>query len=234
MFLSKQFKIVQGRTTMKVNTDGVLLACWCSQFSNSYNNILDIGSGTGVISLICAQQFLSAQIEAIDVEKEAVLTSNLNFKASNWSERMVCHETALQDFVPNYLYDLIISNPPFFEKAYKSDNTQKNIARHTDSLSFDDIIDFQTEFLAKDGKLALILPVFEADIFIEKATAKGIYLEVKTEVSSSKDKEPHRYMMLFSKSKTDSPKVSRLDIYKGFKEYSEAYKLITKDFYLAF
>ncbi len=234
MFLSKQFKIEQGRTTMKVNTDGVLLACWASHLSQKFTRILDIGTGTGVIALICAQHYTAAHVDAIDVEEEAIYTADYNFKNSLWVDRMSSYLKSLQDFNPSYTYDFVISNPPFFENKYKSENENKNTARHTDSLSFDDIIDFQVKYLNAEGKLAIILPVYESELFIAKAFKKGLYLELKTEVSSSKIKEPHRFLMLFSKQRAKEIKTNRIDIYKGLNEYSEDYKNITKDFYLAF
>ena len=159
-FKFKQFTIHQNDTAMKVGTDGVLLGAW-TKIKTDTQNILDIGTGTGLIALMLAQKTLSSsQIDAVELDQLAYQQAKENFKLSNWSQKLQAINQSIQEFTINTSkkYDLIISNPPFFRNSFASKNTQRQIARHTDSLSYDDLLYSVKKILLDDGIFQLSFP----------------------------------------------------------------------------
>lgn len=115
---------------MKIGTDGVLLGAWTPLINNPYS-ILDIGAGTGLIALMLAQRSHAEQIDALEIDEDAYEQATDNFENSPWNDRLFCFHAGLDEFMdePEDEYDLIVSNPPFYTDAYKSDNTQRDLAR---------------------------------------------------------------------------------------------------------
>ena len=152
VFKFKEFSIIQEKSAMKVGTDGVLLGCWVS--SEKVNNILDIGCGTGLITLMLGQRNLDSNITGIEIDKRAIQEAQLNISNSDWNQRIEIKHTSLQQFNPQLKFDLIVSNPPFFpqNKSQKS----RDIARHTNTLSFEELIDNANNLLEKKGGLLTI------------------------------------------------------------------------------
>ena len=159
MFEFKQFSIQQDRCAMKIGTDGVLLGAWVSLEKNP-QSILDIGAGTGILSLQLAQRCQAETLEAIEINEDAFEQCVVNFENSPWGDRLFCFHASAQEFAAEMEeeYDLIISNPPFYSDEYKSDDNKRNTARFTDTLPFRDLAIFAYQFLSEKGIFALILP----------------------------------------------------------------------------
>ena len=230
-FQFKKFSIQQNNTAMKVGTDGVLLGAWTTI---SEDNILDIGTGTGLIAIILAQRSKTAFIDAVEIEKEAYNQTKENIKNCNWSNRISAHNTSIQNFKSTTKYDLIISNPPFFLASTKAPNEERNTARHTDSLSFDDLIASVIRLLNSEGIFSLILPINEAGLFINIATTQHLFLNKKCVIKPNPTKPAKRVLMEFSFSKTDIVS-EELTIETATRhQYTKEYISLTQDFYLKF
>jgi tRNA1Val (adenine37-N6)-methyltransferase len=229
-FQFKQFHIEQERTALKVGTDGVLLGAWC--MVQEAKHILDVGTGTGLIALMLAQRS-EAEITAIEIDENAFLEANSNFKKSPWSERLqVLHGdfNQLLDSTSKF-YDLVVCNPPFFKNSLKSADAASSLARHDVTLSFLQLIRGSRRLLHDHGKLAVILP-FEATIdFRETARMEGFYLSRQTNIIPRTGKPAKRVLMEFSRL-TVYPDVNELVILCVRDKYSEGFIELTKDFYL--
>lgn len=230
-FLFKQFSITQENTAMKVGTDGVLLGAWSKAIEGK---ILDIGTGTGLIALMLAQRTKTALIDAIEIDKLASEDAQKNFDNSVWKERLISFNSPLQDFQPQKEYDLIISNPPFFINATKAPEINRNNARHTDSLSFDELISSVKRLLANTGIFSLILPINEANHFIELAQLNKLFLNRKCLVKPSPTKAAKRTLMEFSFTKKEIVEEELTIETENRHEYTKEYISLTKDFYLKF
>ena len=157
-FKFKQFSVNQDNCAMKVGTDGVLLGAWCDV--ESAKMVLDIGTGTGLIALMIAQRTDCALIDAVEIDKSAYVQASGNFKDSRWCGRIGVFNLDFKQYVDecNTKYDLIVSNPPYFENSLKSSNLERTMARHTDSLSFDELLHGASMLLSESGIISLIVP----------------------------------------------------------------------------
>lgn len=232
-FKFKQFTICQNKCAMKVGTDGVLLGAWAN--CESAENILDIGTGTGLLALMLAQRS-DAFIDAVEIDEIACKQAQENVEKSVWSDRIIILNKSFQDFYKKTTtkYDLIVSNPPYFQNSLFASDSKRTDARHNSNLEFEDIIIGASDILKENGKLNLILPYLEGTMFILKAAEKGLYCVRQTKVLPNPDREPKRLLLEFMKIK--KPLVEQEIIIELNKrhEYSDAYKNLTKDFYLAF
>jgi len=233
-FKFKQFEMRHSNSTMKIGTDAVLLGSW---FNDSHaTNILDIGTGSGVIALIAAQR-TTAFIDAIDIHKDSITEAEKNFKTSRWSDRLSAHLVSLQEYstLSKKKYNHILSNPPFFVNALKSPDTKRNLARHTDNLSFEDFITFSKNISYPNALLSIILPAKEGVLFRSIAAKHGYFLSRITNIFPTETKKVNRVLMEFILSEEPlSLLINDLYIRKNNNRYSDEYKILTKDFYLNF
>lgn len=231
VFKFKQFSIAQNLCAMKVGTDGVLLGAWTKTPNGT---TLDIGSGTGVIALMIAQRNANNTIDAIDLNEGAFLQTKTNAENCPWHNRITTHHSALQNFKPKHNYQLIVSNPPFFVNSSKSGNDAKNLARHTDKLSFSDLLQTVSKLLLPDGIFSVVLPFAAATEFIELAKTHQLHLNRLCEVKPIETKPPKRVLMEFSLHEKE-PERTTLTIETNQRHvYTLAYQNLTKDFYLEF
>lgn len=230
-FQFKQFRIHQENSAMKVNTDGVLLGAWT--ILDGAKTVLDIGAGTGLISLMIAQRS-DALITGVEIEKNAADEAVLNVQNSPWKNRVSIHHTSFQDFAANTQakFDVIVSNPPFFANSVKNTNPHLSAARHNHLLPFEDIIEGAKKLLSENGKLSLILPFGSANGFTEKARLGNFFLTRLTDVKPFPDKGPNRCLMEFGKQKHDVQKTQLSVFDETGKDYAEAFKMLACDFYL--
>lgn len=230
---------------MKVGTDGVLLGAWCpldSQASSSKSfksskgfKVLDIGTGSGLIALMLAQRLPQAQITAIDIDNGAVEQAQYNFEQSPWAERLDCQQTALQDLAGEGIYDLIVSNPPYFQASLKNPDSQRALARHTDTLSYDELLANSARLLKEEGRLALVLPIEAEQQIIALAQTYELYPTHITHVYPKPGKAAKRLLIAFTRYPIpDSryPITNSLTLESETAPRSEEYKELTKDFYL--
>jgi tRNA1Val (adenine37-N6)-methyltransferase len=242
MFQFKKFTINQDRCAMKVGTDGVLLGAWCPIDNNPFS-ILDIGAGTGILSLILAQRSnaehpslqgeLAQQIDAIEIDENAFEQCVENFENSPWGDKLFCFHAGLDEFMeePEDEYDLIISNPPFYTEDYKTENEQRDLARFSDALPFEDLVEAAHLLLSENGIFAVIIPFKEEEKFITLAKDFELYPFKITRVKGTPTTEIKRSLLAFSKTQKQTH-VDELIIETARHQYTEEYIDLTKGFYL--
>lgn len=231
-FNFKQFSISQDKSAFKVGTDGVLLGA-CADVTG-ITNILDIGSGTGLISIMLAQR-CDAKIMAIEPEQQSFIQTCENVNQCPWPDRIKAVHTTLQNFSHEQgCFDLIVTNPPYFNNSLKNPDPGKAAARHTDSLTSEEIIKGVLKFMKEDGSFQLVLPYVEGNIFIAEAGKYGLYCNDILKIRPLPTSEIRRMILKFSKFHK-KPAESFLTIEHGKRhEFTEEYKNLTRDFYLKF
>lgn len=231
-FQFKQFTINQDRCAMKVGTDGVLLGAWTPLINNPYA-ILDIGTGTGLIALMLAQRSQAEQIDAIEIDDEAYEQATENFENSSWNDRLYCYHAGLDEFVDEVEeeFDLIVSNPPFYTDDYKSGDEQRDAARFSDSLPFEELIEAADFFLSDNGIFSVIIPYKEEEQFISLCDERGLFPLKITRVKGTPSTEIKRSLLAFSRIE-QSPIVDELVIEIARHQYTSEYIKLTQDFYL--
>lgn len=233
MFSFKKFSIQQDKTAMKVGTDGVLLGAW-TPINHKPNSILDIGAGTGLIALMLAQRTSAGQIDTLEIDEEAYEQATDNFENSPWSDRLFCYHAGLNEFVeePEDEYDLIVCNPPFYAEDYKTDNEQRDLARFSDAMPFEELIEAADLFISENGIFSVIIPHKEEEKFIALANEFDLYPVKITRVKGTTTSETKRSLLAFSRSKQDNFPIDELIIETTRHTYTEEYIALTKDFYL--
>ena len=236
---------------MKVGTDGVLLGAW----AQGGRRILDIGAGTGLISLMMAQRFPEAEVVGIDMDADACGQARENVMASPFRDRVEIVCCRLQDFgadgcaletaglkagaletaadlKSSGVFDAIVSNPPFFVDSLKNPDSKRTMARHTDSLSFRDLFAGVKRLLSDDGIFSAIVPVEVVEQFVAESCILGFYLIRKCGVKTVERKQPKRFMLSFAKHRI-SPYEEHVETMMDSQgNRSEWYRKITEEFYL--
>jgi tRNA1Val (adenine37-N6)-methyltransferase len=229
-FHFKQFSINQQGVTHPVGTDGVLLGAIADVQDRA--EVLDIGTGSGLLALMLAQRNEHAKIDAVELHEESARRARSNFKASPWGDRLSIFQGKIQDFrAKNGRYELIVSNPPFFsEQTFAPDETRR-LGRHTATLSQHELLDAVLRLLSDSGVFYVILPVLEAQRLCERAVPMGLYWTRKVEIRSLPHKPVERWVLAFER--TPYPFVQgQLLIYEKPGSYSPEYRALTSDFYL--
>jgi len=232
MFSFKQFTVRQDRCAMKIGTDGVLLGAWTPLINNPYN-ILDIGTGTGVIALMLAQRSHAEQIDAIEIDDDAYEQATENFENSPWNDRLYCYHAGLDEFVDEVdeEFDLIVSNPPFYSDDYKSGDEQRDAARFTDSLPFEELIEAADFFLSENGILSVIIPFKEEETFLTLAKEKALFPLKITRVKGTPTTAIKRSLLAFCRIE-QTPIIDELVIETARHLYTPEYIELTSAFYL--
>ncbi len=224
---------------MKVTTDacifGALLA-GAHRLQHS-QSILDIGAGTGLLSLMAAQN-CNGQITAVELDKEASQQAVRNFVASPWADQLHLVNSAIQTFsaTSQQRFDCIISNPPFFQQSFKGYDQRRNMARHTDSLSFTDLARVVSRHLANTGEAWILLPVESTPRFLGAAALEGLCLKKKIGLRSSSDHPNHRYILVLKHRVQDKPQETQeetVTIYTRPPHYTEETRQLMSPYYLA-
>jgi|ERR1035437_6424289 tRNA1Val (adenine37-N6)-methyltransferase len=231
-FSFKKFTIYQDKSAFKVGTDSVLLGA-CSDVSG-VKSILDIGSGTGLISIMLAQR-CDATITAIEPDDESFIQTCENVKSCKWHDRINVEHTKLRDFRPKQdKFDLIVTNPPYFNDSLKSHDPRKSAARHNDSLTTKELLGGVIKFLDEKGSLQLIMPYVEGNVFIAEAHKYGLFCNSILKIRPLPTAEIRRLILTFSRIKK-KPVEKFLTIELGKRhEFTEEYINLTKEFYLKF
>jgi tRNA1Val (adenine37-N6)-methyltransferase len=230
-FCFRQFKVSQDRSAMKVSTDACIFGAWLPV--EDAQKILDIGSGTALLCLMTAQRS-KAHITGIEVEKSAFEQSLENVAQSPWADRIRLIHQSIQDYAQNSgneKYDWICSNPPFFEASYLSPDPHRSLARHTESLSQEDLLRAVDTLLSDSGHFALILPCTEGERLILKALKYNLYLTKKVLIRNFPHREAHRQIMLFGRTEK-SIELSNLLIRHDPQNYTDEFKNLLRAYYL--
>ncbi len=232
-FQFKEFKINQDKTAMKVGVDGVLSGA-VSHLSRSMN-VLDIGAGTGLLSLMAVQRS-DAQVTALEIEKNAFNQCVENIKLNKQEDRITALNVSFQDYYKECKekFDFIICNPPFFNNSFKSPDEKRNIARHSHLLPKEELIKGVSEILIKNGIFSVILPFESELIFEQMCNNYGLFCRYKLIISPRENKKPNRIIIEFSGEKEEIL-IENIAIRENdTNQYTKAYKKLTKDFYLHF
>lgn len=255
VFRFKKFEVVNERSAMKVNTDGVLLGA-AMTILPSDRTMLDVGTGTGTIALMAAQRLSSAilnsssailnsssvilnevknpRIDAIDIDEASASEASANFINSPWNSILKAHHLPLEEFAASAetVYDLIFSNPPYFEDSLTAPDERKSTARHTsDGLSYRDIFEFAKDRLSENGRVSLVLPADQEAALTRYARMCGLYLFRILRVRTVPRKAPSRIIAEFSRTRCAELSEELLTIQDEGK-YTQEYLSLTGDFYL--
>lgn len=233
MFHFKQFSIKQEMSAMKIGTDSVLLGAWTPNNNPKY--ILDIGSGTGILSLMLAQRLQPIRIDAVEINSDAFLECQENFSASKWSPLLNCYHTDIKDFSKNTQnkYDLIVSNPPFFLQNDLSKEDKRQTARQQTSLSFADLSQCVKTLVDNKGYFCVVIPYLSEKNFILQMQERGLFPQKITRVKGTENAPFKRSLITFCCKKV-SFEVGHLTIEHQRHQYTQEYIALTKDFYLKF
>jgi len=214
---------------MKVNTDGVLLGA-AMNVKPGASRMLDIGTGTGTIALMAAQRCSSAIIDAIDIDEPSYIEATQNFATSPWPNRLNCFHTPLSEFVPGCKYDLIFSNPPYFDNSLINPDERESKARHSIAMSYRHILSFAAEHLSKNGSLAMILPSDCEKMLIREAAGRSLYLFRILRIRTTSAKKPSRIVAEFSFLRNPVSEEELIIHESG--RYTQEYISLTGNFYL--
>lgn len=217
------------QVALKVGTDAVLLGAWTNV--DGAKSILDVGTGSGVIALMLAQRTKEdIMIEGIEIEAVDAAQAKENVLQSPWPKKVAIYHKAIQDFTPTHKYDLIVCNPPYFESSLLPPHANRAQARHAQSLSADALIEHSIRLLDQNGRLSVILPTTEGNIFKSKASSR-LHLLRETAFFSRKEKPQERWLLEFSRIEHKSIR-DQLILYDFNDKKTDAYINLTKDFYL--
>lgn len=232
-FTFKQFSVNQDKCAMKIGTDSVLLGAWCPIDNNPFS-ILDIGAGTGILSLMLAQRSHAKQIDALEIDEDAYEQCVENFEASPWSDRLFCFHAGLDEFVeePEDEYDIIISNPPFYSEDYKTNDSQRDLARFQDAMPFEELIEAADLLLSENGIFAVIIPFKEEERFIDLCAEVELFPIKITRVKGSHTTPIIRSLLAFKRYELSVLTANELIIEINRHEYTDDYINLTKDFYV--
>lgn len=226
-FHFKEFSVSQNEKVFRVGTDAVLLGAISSV--KKAVNILEVGSGSGIISLMLAQRNKSANILTLDIDKNAAELSDLNFKNSPFSARLSTRNIDFKELSLSDKFDLIICNPPYFEVTPQTEKDK--VARQKTHLNFYDLISNASKVLSKKGIFSVIIPAESGEEFEKLAFENSLYLYKKVIIFGRENIKPKRLILEFKKDKI-SAEISEFIIEKSPRNFSDEYLEITKDFHL--
>jgi tRNA1Val (adenine37-N6)-methyltransferase len=234
-FKFKQFTIEQSACSMKVCTEACLFGAWLAEYLESHplTTALDIGAGTGLLTLMLAQTGKLSAIDALEIDPAAAAQAGENLAASPWASLVrIIHGDAL-NYAFQRNYDLVFSNPPFFEQSLRSPDPGKNLAKHESELDFDSLVRLTEKLLMPGGLLAVLIPFERADKLIDRAAGSGLRIIRRADVKQTEKHRPFRAMLLFQDAGTGSGVVEAETILiRRAGEYSDRFQQLLRPYYL--
>lgn len=232
MFRFKQFEIRDELSAMKIGTDGVLLGAWADV--GEATTILDVGTGTGLVALMAAQRNKRAIIEGIDIVEAAAAEARQNVASSPWSGRITILHSDIRHYATDKRYDHIVSNPPFFLSALHSPDVARTTARHTTTLTYDNLVTAAERLLRPNGILSVVLPT-DCAMQFRRVAFERLWLKRITDVVTREGEVPKRTLMEFKLTAAPlMPRHNTLTIHHANGSYTEQYRRLTEEFYLNF
>ncbi len=231
IFRFKNFDVTDTNCGQKIGTDGVLLGSVAALKQSV--NVLDIGTGSGIIALMIAQK-QDASIDAVEIDQDACIDANKNFSNSPYKDRIKLYNRSIQDFTNHNpkKYDLIVCNPPFFHNSYKSEKLKRDLARHSDFMPFDNLFECVCKLLEPGGVFLLITPYKQDEEIIELTKNNALYIQKQMIIRPTPEKHPHRIIHEISK-QNKGVKKNELTIETGLRHnYTKEYIELTRDYYL--
>ena len=229
-FHFKHFSLYHHRSTMKVGTDAILLGRWTEVKSTDV--VLDIGTGCGLLPLMLSQKGV-AQVDAVDIDAASIEEATVNFEASRWRNQLKAICTDIADYQTDKQYDLIISNPPYFNRFSKCDSERKSRARHNDvTLSYESLCAMVGRLLKPDGRFALVLPVTASIEFLKVAEKSGLFLHKQMIIIPIAGKNPNRVNLELRRVSCDAVFSQMFTIREVDNHFTKEYNAFLKDFYL--
>lgn len=229
-FRFKQFTVYQDKTPMKVNTDSVMLGAWC--YHNSPSKILDLGTGTGLLALMVAQRFEKAKITAVEILAQAADEALYNFSISPWKQRIKLINEDFRKFATFTAekFDLIISNPPYFENQLLPKDDDLQIAKHSQYLNIEELFYYSKKILNLSGRISLVLPYSLLENVNKLALNNQLFLIRRLNIYPNENKPANRVLLEYSDSQQQTSEENITIRRKG--KYTAEYLNLTKDFYL--
>jgi len=228
VFNFKYFSVKQSDSAMKVGTDSMLLGAFVDVKHNLKG--LDIGSGTGVLSLMVAQKNSQIEIDAIEIDSLASKECSYNFEQSAWSDRLQCYNQDFIDFDSNKKYDLIFSNPPYYTTTKYNDDLRRTAARHEESLPIKLLLDNAQKHLSINGVVWLILPYSDFEKWNSIARDFGLFCSIKIKIKGKENKKPNRVIASFGTSEYPV-KTKNFVLRNDDNSYTDEYISLTKEFH---
>ena len=230
-FFFKRFALFHHRSTMKIGTDAILLGRWVEV--NGDDEVLDIGTGCGLLPLMLAQKGIKSA-DAVEIDHDSFEEAAQNFSNSAWKSRLF----AVNDDIKHYAeictkkYDLVVSNPPFFFGDNIPEKEKKGLARHTNTLSYNDLLISVKKLLKPDGRFALVLPARESLTFLKEAENQGFFLKKEMKIVPIEGKEPNRINMQLVVNQVDKVESETFVLRHPDHSFTKEYKEFLKDYYL--
>lgn len=230
-FFFKKFGLFHHRSTMKIGTDAILLARWTEVSDN--DDVIDIGTGCGLIPLMLAQKGIKSA-DAVEIDNDSYEEAAQNFSNSAWNSRLF----AIHDDIKHYAeicekkYDLVVSNPPFYFGDNIPEKAKKGLARHTNTLSYNDLLSAVKKIMKPEGRFSLVLPAIESKAFRKDAENQGFYLEKELLIVPIEGKKPNRINMQLVVSQVDNIKTETFVLRHPDHSFTKEYKDFLKDYYL--
>ena len=230
-FHFKYFSMMHQHSTMRIGTDAVLLGRWVTVYPD--DSVLDVGTGCGIIAMMLAQRG-AAHIDAVELDADSADEAALNFRVSQWREKMCAYNNDIKTFDLGIRYDVIVSNPPYFVNSSKCDEDRRSMARHSGmTLSFEDLLSAAKRLLKDDGRLSVVLPQREEANFIREASRFGFCLQRKLDIIPVEGVSYNRVNLEFKKGQQQLAFTTETLVIRYKNDcFTEDYNEFLKEFYL--
>jgi tRNA1Val (adenine37-N6)-methyltransferase len=232
-FEMKEFSVAHDQCAMRVNTDGCLLGAIAGEHLGPLDvqHALDIGTGSGVIAMQLAQRFPKAYVDAVEIHGPSAKQATANFKDSPFANRMVCYHEPIQEFELNLLYDIIVSNPPYFEDGPTKLDAGVAAARHALTLDFKSLVHNAARLLKTSGCFWVILPCDQSDRFLDEALDEGLYLNSIIHVHPKENRSANRCIYSLTKQEVSEPQRRKITLYENDQCYTSEAREVLSPFY---